>query len=72
MAIGSPYRWPWLHSILTSPGRSKSLIPPVFSKSTCFACSPEEGILDFQPFALSEGPRPSHHPLCPEAMLGLP
>lgn len=32
-------------------------------QSTCFACSPKEGIPDFQPFALSEGPRPSHHPL---------
>lgn len=35
----------------------------VFPKSTCFACSPEEGFPDSQTLALPEGPRPSHHPL---------
>lgn len=64
MAMGGPYRWPWLHSILTSPGRSKSLILPESSPSLlALHAAPRKGFLISNPLAFSEGPRPGHHHL---------
>lgn len=43
----------------------------VFPKSTCFACSPEEGLLISNPLLSLRGPGLATV-LCPEARLGLP
>lgn len=72
MAMGSPYRWPWLHSILTSPGRSKSLVLPESSPSLlALHAALRKGFFISNPLLSLRDPGLATV-LCPEAMLRLP
>lgn len=71
MAMGSPYRWPWLHSILTSPGRSKSLTLRVFPSLPALHAALRKGFFISNPLLSLRDPGLATI-LCPEAMLGLP
>lgn len=72
MAMGSPYRWTWSYSILTSPGRSKSLIPPESSPSLlALHAALRKGFLISNPLLSLRDPGLATI-FCPEAMLGLP
>lgn len=72
MTMGSPSRWPWLHSILTSPGRSKSLILPEPSPSLlALHAALRKGFLISNPLLSLRDPGLATI-LCSEARLGLP